>query len=408
MRTFIGLLAMLFFGSSCEKEQNSASQPKVIKLSAEQFSLVDASNRFAFDLVRQVNKSEKSDVNLFISPMSVHMALGMAWNGAAGNTKTEMSQTLYFPSLTDEKLNVAYSNLINELLSADEKVEMKLANSIWYRNTFWVKKNFLDINKNYFKAEVTPLDFANPQAKDIINSWVAQKTNNRIKTIIDNINNDHVMFLINAIYFKGSWQNGFKTSETQNSTFYLMGGSTRQVMTMQNKSNYSLAVRPGYQVIELLYGRGNFSMLVFLPDQGKTPDQVIESLTSEQWNSIATELAAPREIHLRFPRFGFSFEKQLKDMLMAMGMKDAFNELKANFSNITDQQIFVSAVKHKSFVEVNEEGTEAAAATSVDFSVTSMPLQTNFYVNRPFVFALKEKSTNALLFIGKVMDPSLQ
>ncbi|MDP2422910.1 MAG: serpin family protein [Bacteroidales bacterium] len=407
MKRHIVFILSIVFATSCNKSEEVNPEPKVLKLTPVQEQLIDGGNRFGFDLLRQIDQAETPAKNLFISPLSVHLALGMAWNGAAGNTRHEMAQTMYFPQLSDEQINVSYKNLIYELLNADNKVEMGIANSIWYRNTFTVKKNFLDLNREYFDAEVQALDFNNPQSKNTINAWVANKTRNRIKEIVDAINHDHVMFVINAIYFKGIWKMEFKKSETRNRPFYLANGTDKQAMTMHTTASFAVASRPDYQVIELPYGRGNFSMLIFLPNNGVSPSQIINNLSVEEWNALAGELKNKVEVELQLPRFGFSYEQELKQPLLNMGIKDAFSEWVANFSGITDQQIFVSRVRHKTFVEVNEEGTEAAAVTSVEFSFTSMPPPPlAFHVNRPFVFALKEKYTNSLMFIGKVMDPS--
>ncbi len=409
MKRIFFLILLVVASVSCNKsEEVNDTEPKVLKLSPTQIQIVDGGNQFGFNLLKEINRTESPSKNLFISPLSIHLALGMTWNGASGNTRSEMAQAMRFPSLSDEQINAAYKDLIYQLLNADNKVEMGIANSIWYRNTFSVKKPFLDLNKEYFDAEVQALDFNNPQSKNIINSWVANKTRNRIKEIVEAITQDHVMFLINAIYFKGIWQNGFKQSDTRNRPFYLADGSQKQVMTMQTKAKFAVVTRPTFKVIALPYGRSNFSMLVFLPNTAVKPGEVIEGLGAEQWNSITAELSQKTDVDLQLPRFGFSYDKELNEPLQSLGIKDAFKEYEARFSNISDQQIYVTKVKHKTFVEVNEEGTEAAAATSVEVGVTSIPQPPlTFYVNRPFVFALKEKYTNSLMFIGKVMDPSL-
>lgn len=399
------LLPIILLMASCSKSEEPQLTPKEIKLSVEQVQIVDGGNRFGFDLFREVVNRELPADNVFISPLSVHMALGMAWNGAAGETRNQMTETMYFPHVSDPLINEGYKRLITDLLTVDEKVTMEIANSIWYRKGFSVKESFLAANRDYFNAEVSSLDFSDPKAKDIINDWVAEKTHDKIDKIVEEIEGDHVMFLINAIYFKGMWETEFKADNTRNRAFSLAGGSQKEVMTMEMNSNYAYAQREGYRVLELPYGRGNFSMLVMLPEPGSNVDELIEGMDIEEWNSLAQELSYRSEVSLRLPRFGFSFETELKAPLMSLGIEEAFMPGPADFSGITDEDIYISRVRHKSFVEVNEEGTEAAAVTSIEFRETSVSIPVEFHVDRPFVFALKEKYTNSLMFIGKVMDP---
>lgn len=398
-------LALMFSFISCGKSEEVKLQPKEIKLSVEQVQIVDGGNRFGFDLFREILSRENPADNVFISPLSVHMALAMAWNGAAGPTRDQMTEAMYFPHVADPKINESFQRLMTDLLSVDEKVKMEIANSVWYREGFQVKDSFLGVNRDYFNAEVSELDFADPKSKDIINNWVAGKTHHKIKQIVDEITSTHVMFLINAIYFKGMWEKQFEPKDTRNRTFSLAGGAQKEVMTMQMSSMFAYTEREGYRVIELPYGRGNFSMLVFLPVEGSDVNALLENLDIEEWNALPSEMSYQPEIDLRLPCFGFSFETELKAPLMSLGINDAFIGGLADFSGITDQEIFISRARHKAFVEVNEEGTEAAAVTSIEFRETSIREPLRFYVDRPFVFALKEKFTNSMLFIGKVMDP---
>lgn len=395
------LLSLTFCGTS----QDEKPQPKEIRLTSEQSQIIDGANRFGFDLFQEVEGLTKQNENVFISPMSVHMALAMAWNGAAGNTRTQMAEAMYFPQLSDPKINEAYKRLLDDLLAVDDKVTIEIANSIWYRNTFNVKKNFLALNRDYFNARVSSLDFNDPASKEIINNWVAEKTRDKISQIVDEIEGDHVMFLINAIYFKGMWETEFKVENTHNRPFILADGSKKEVMTMEMNANFGYSERNGYRVVELPYGRGNFSMLVFLPDNEQDVNGLIKKLDIKEWNTLSNEMQYRSEIDLRLPRFGFSFEAELKKPLSNLGIREAFMAGPADFSGISDEEIYISRVRHKSFVEVNEEGTEAAAVTSVEFRETSISMPVQFHVDQPFLFALKEKNTNSLMFIGKVMDP---
>lgn len=390
--------------TSCEKEETKIGA-KEIKLSSEQMQLVEGINRFGFDLIKEISDSETPGDNIFISPLSVHFALSMTWNGSAGNTREQMKETLYLPDLDANSINKSFNDLISELLSADKKVETSIANSIWYRDDFEVKQSFLDINKEGFDAQIEPLDFSDAAAKNVINEWVANRTNNRIENIIDEITPLHVMFLINAIYFNGIWSYEFDKENTHDRTFYLYDGQEKLVPTMELTEEFAYASREDYQVLEIPYGHGNFSMLVFLPDEGVSPETLIQYISVEEWNEINSLLDSPVKKSLRLPRFNYTYDLNLNNTLTRLGMVDAFNNNNADFAGIMEEQIFISEVKHKAFVDVNEEGTEAAAATSVGISFTSIPANPEFHVNRPFVFALKEKYTNSLLFIGKVMEP---
>ena len=405
------ILAMIFIPLlSCDKKDDVRVGPVEIKLSQEQIELIDGSNRFGFDLFREVLSEEDEAENVFISPLSVHLALSMTWNGAAGSTRDQMMEMLHYPGYDDKTINASIRKLIKDLLSVDQKVETGIANSIWYRDTWTIEQDFLDVNKEYFDAQVRPLDFNNPESRDIINAWVAEMTNGRIDEIVDRIDPDHLMFLINAIYFKGIWTKEFVPENTKERPFYISPGDGKEVMTMETEGEFGYAVMDGYRVAELPYGQGNYSMLLFLPDQDVGVDGMIEKLDTEEWNSLPAALDNKHKLNLRLPRFTFEYDNDLDDALKRLGMTDAFNG-KANLSKIAGPPglLYISRVRHKSFVEVNEEGTEAAAVTSVEIRFTSYdpdaPQITMFHVDRPFVFAIKEKYTNSLIFIGRVMEP---
>lgn len=409
MTTFLFLILLPLMAMSCGEKDDEKLGPKEIKLTAEQLELIEGSNSFGLDLFRKVVSGEDASENVFISPLSVHLALSMTWNGAGGNTREQMMGTLNYPGFDDETINSSIKKLISDLLSVDEKVETGIANSIWYRDGFSVEQDFLEINSKYFDAEVSSLNFDNPASRDIINAWVAGETNNRINEIIDRIDPDHIMFLINAIYFKGIWKTEFVKENTKNRPFYLSGGQTGEVMTMETEGAFGYAERDGYRVAELPYGRGNYSMLVFLPDEETGVKGMSDKLVAEEWSLLPDLLDNKFDLNLRLPRFTFEYDTDLDSSLMSLGMTDAFDG-RADFTGINRRGgLYISRVRHKSFVEVNEEGTEAAAVTSVEIREVSYnpdePQVVFFHVNRPFVIAIKEKFTNSLIFIGRVMDP---
>ncbi len=254
---------------------------------------------------------------------------------------------------------------------------------------------------------MSALDFANPASKDIINNWVDEKTNQKIDKIVDNISSDDRMFLINAIYFKGAWKAEFDKNDTEDKTFYLSDGSTKSVATMKIENDFAVYFEQNYSAIELPYGQGNYSMVVLLPNDDSSLPELINQLNSAEWNNLMLSIGEPSGWNLELPKFKFEYENELNNELADLGLGIAFSDL-ADFTGINkDGNLAISRVKHKTFIEVNEEGTEAAAVTSVTMGVTSAgPGMNDFAIDHPFLFAIKEKYTNAILFLGTVSDPS--
>ena len=240
---------------------------------------------------------------------------------------------------------------------------------------------------------------------ETINGWVADKTNDKIETILDRIDPDHVMFLLNAIYFKGIWQKKFDKKETEKLPFYLENGESIQTETMQRPDTLPYMSNDLFSAIELSYGIGNYNMYVFLPRNGRTLQDIVDNLNAENW-AVWLETFEPTErVDIRFPRFKYEYEIKLNDVLTEMGMGIAFTGA-ADFTGINrNGGLFIDYVKHKSFIEVNEEGTEAAAVTIVAIRETAYVEEVPFHVNRPFLYAITEKSTGAVLFMGTVKNP---
>lgn len=396
--------------TSCQKEQVNA-EPKEIRLSQDQQILLAESNGFAFELFRNVSAKAGDNENVFVSPLSVSLALAMAYNGAGGTTLEAMHQAMQLPDLPVEKINEAYHQLIEDLASVDPQVVMNIANSIWYREGFSVVPAFIQTNQTYYDAEIRELDFADPKASDIINNWVAIKTKQLIKKIIDSISDETVMYVINAIYFKGEWKYSFDLKESGPGQFNLAGGGTKSVRMMRQNARLNHYSNESFSVVELPYGRGNYSMLVVLPAQGKDIGQVMQNFNNDTWQLITSDQMMPRMVDLKLPALKFAFEQKLKDALTVMGMELAFTPGQADFSGINPAaDLFINEVIHKAFVEVNEEGTEAAAVTAVEFAVTSVGPDTPvaFYADRPFLFFIKEKYTNTVIFAGKIMEPVIE
>ncbi len=405
----IFLLPLLMI--SCAKEkavQTNNTQLKPITLSTEQQALVQANNRFAFALFNKSANEETKD-NLIISPFSVSMALSMTLNGAAGTTKTGMENTLGFAGDQASLINDYNKTLSEQLQRVDNKVTFNIANSIWYKNSFTALPDFISTNKNYYQAEVTSLDFSSPSAVNTINSWVDAKTNHAIPTIIESISDENVMYLIDALYFKGSWRNKFDESKTTDETFHKEDLSTVKYKMMSQKSTFKYFSDNNLSSIELPYGQGNFIMTLLLPATGKTTTDLSGAFNAANWKKWNDAMTST-EVQINMPRFKMAYKKDLKDLLSTMGMADAFNADVADFTRITAARgLCIGEVKHKTMVEVNEEGTVAAAVTSIGMITTTSPLQPQaiiININKPFMFVISEKSTGAILFTGRIMDPT--
>ncbi len=404
------LLGVLF--TSCTENKD---QPVVISevpsLSATDREVVKSANNFSFDLFSEINK-QNEDANVFISPFSVSTALSMTLNGANGNTADEIKTTIGLDKLSNQEINESYKLLVNYLLTADSKVAINVANSNWYSDQNSIKEEFKQILLDYYAAEVNPADFGDPATVDLINEWIEGKTNDKIKDMLDVIPADAVMYLINAIYFKADWTYQFDKNETKDAEFYLSDGSSRMVPTMYcEAATVGTSANENYSLIDIPYGNERFSFTVVMSNE-ETKD--INEMASEFSNEILETMIADtlhRTRELYMPKMKVEFKQELKDQLMTMGMPQAFSESDADFTNLFDDltRLYISRVIHQSFLEVNEEGSEAAAATIVEIVRESAgpdsPIKLK--IDRPFLFFIREQHTNTILFSGKMMDPSL-
>ena len=417
---YAGLLALLV-AAGCKSDNNEPiPEPKptptpgttvdttrhitpVVPVELKKAEKVARDNAFTFDLLRAVRK-HSTDANVFISPLSVSMALNMTLNGAVGATADEMRTALRESGYSTADIN-AYSRELREaLLRADPKTTIGIANSIWYRQGATVKAPFIEANRTYYDAEVQALDFSSPTATATINGWCARKTNNKIKEIVKQVDPTTFMYLINAVYFKGTWTTRFEKKNTRNMIFHRADGSTQTVQMMNLMDTFRCASGDVCDYLEMDYGNHAFSMVIMLPKDGKTTRDAMAALDGQTW-AKAMESLAEAYVIVKLPRFKAECEYPMHEHILPdMGMKLPFNSELADLSGIADigafGRLFISSVIHKTFVQVDEEGTEAAAVTSID--IVGSNESSFFIVDRPFLFAIREKSTGAILFIGEI------
>ncbi|QLH54802.1 MAG: hypothetical protein CH6_4141 [Candidatus Kapaibacterium sp.] len=387
---------------SCTNNSNDVEIP-FKPLTESEKSVVSGISDFAFTLFKKVN-SANIDKNVFISPFSVSLALSMTWNGANGKTFEDMRTTLGFQSLSVLEVNQAFKNIFPTLCSLDKNVEFKIANSVWCRKGIIFEPDFLDALVNYYNAYAETLDFSSPNAKEVINKWVEENTKGKIQEIIKSIPNYAVMYIINALYFKGKWKYQFDKSKTTDGDFLVNEEHYVRTKFMVQSGKYECFFDKEFNAIRLPYGKGDYAMVVLLPNTDIPIDDFISNLDRNKWENCVNNLKETEEVTLYIPRFKSEFEVNLNQILKSMGMEIAFSDF-ADFSKLCKTvPCQITDVVHKTYIEVNEEGTEAAAATSVEIGYTSS--KPSFYLTRPFVYVIYERNTGAILFLGKLLNPT--
>lgn len=373
-------------------------------LSSAERELIDASNNFSFALWSKVSASQRNQ-NVFISPLSASFALGMTLNGAANQSFDQMRTALQVDGVSQQDINAAYKTLIVLLTSLDPSVTMRIANSIWYRQGFPVNQSFLDATQAYFGAEVQGLNFADASASlATINGWVSQKTNGKIPKVLDGIDPASMMFLINALYFNGSWREKFDAAQTTDNVFTSAPGVTQPMRLMHRHARMKYLETPSFQAVDLPYGNGAFAMTVLLPKPGIDVESLSAGLSETGWGSLTSSFQSV-ELDLALPKFRLEYGRTMNDDLKALGMIAPFTPDVADFTRMSPQghQLYISFVKQNTFVNVDEEGTEAAAVTVTGIQATSLPLSSVMRVDRPFLFVIRERLSGTVLFMGKVV-----
>jgi serine protease inhibitor len=384
--------------------QDQTKRPPVTELDRR---LASADTAFGVKLFKLV--AADTEKNVLISPASVGLCLAMAYNGAQGETKEAMSRALETQAISLDDLNRAYATLRGELENPAPKVQLQIANSLWARRGVGFNQSFIQRNQKSFGAEVSVLDFDSPSAPATINSWVNEKTKGKINQIVDRIDAQTLLFLINAIYFKGAWTKEFDKSKTKDEDFHSSPGQSKRVPMMSQSGEYNYVEGESFQAVSLPYSDRRVSMYIFLPKGESTLADLVAGLTADKWNAWMAQFQSNNgEISL--PRFKIQYEITLNEALKSMGMGIAFDAGRADFSGMfqSGQNGFISQVKHKTFAEVNEEGTEAAAVTSAQMRATSMRVQKKPFkmvVDHPFLWAIRDNQTGTILFIGAETNP---
>ncbi len=362
--------------------------------------VLDASNAYSFALWRTINGSSR-DSNVFVSPLSASFALGMTMNGANGQTYDEMRSALQFGDASLASIDTGYRSLIALLTSIDPSTTMQIANAIFYRNDFPFNQSFLTDASAYFDAEVKAQDFGNTQATlAAVNGWASAKTHDRIPKILNAVDPSTVMYLLNAIYFKGIWRDQFEVAQTRDAPFHAVSGD-QPARLMHREGAMDYAETNAFQAVDLPYGDSAFTMTVLLPKAGSSVESVAASLTPDTWRSLAASFH-PRDVELFLPKVTLSWKRGLIPDMQALGMRAAFGD--ADFTRMSPRgrDLVISLLQQNTFVDVDEEGTEAAAVTIVGVALTSAPVATPVRVDRPFVFMIRERLSGTVLFMGKI------
>lgn len=409
MKHTITILGMLFFAiilNSCEQQPGDDYIPSIdFREDKKAVALISSDNSFALDLFREVYQSEEND-NYMISPLSVAIALGMTYNGADGETKTAFEETLRLTGLDRHEINRIHGELIRHLMKVDPKVTMEIANSIWVNHFYTLLEAFADTTIYYYDAELSSLDFADPGSVDVINNWVSDKTHDKIKEVLDQIPGGTVMYLINALYFYGTWKYEFDEKDNLPLNFRFEDGGERQVQAMQMEADLEYYVDEKFRMAELPYGNDKYSMMIMVPNEGNGTADIKNEMSFENWMSWMQNLHSTT-MKIQLPKFNFEYKTLLNQVLSDMGLGVAFRS-GAEFPLLVEesQDLHISRVIHKTFVDVNEKGTEAAAVTVVEIRESSaIDTPMLFSVDKPFLFVIREKTSKAIVFMGKVGNP---
>ena len=407
------MISLLVFVAGCSTGSNpktTNSTPPIsndVKFGKGDYKkITTANNELGFELLSVAEEDDNN--NVFISPASLFMALSMVYNGTDGKTKEEIAKTLHIEGMEADELNQANASWLTKLMKENDQIQLNIANSVWLNEVLHFQDDFAKNNSDYFNAQIQEIDIADSDSVKRINDWVKKSTDQKIDGIVKApLDPDLVTLLINAIYFKGDWTHEFNKDLTNDQAFHLLDGSTKDVPLMSLNEKLAYMENEHFQAVELPYGEGEMSMKVFLPKEDSSLEEFKKLLTNENWVNWSKEFNA-RQGNVLLPKFRLEYETQLNDALKKLGMGSAFSD-SADFSKMIkeDHPLKISKVKQKTFIEVNEVGTEAAAVTSVEVVTESASVDDSFFmeVNRPFFFTITDDETDTILFMGSISNP---
>lgn len=395
------IIALLFSGCGTEENKNE----DLLKATPEAASFNAENNRFGLEMFKQLNKRKTSEQNIVVSPVSAAMASGMTFNGTAGETRQELARVLGWNNLSEEDINQYHRRLIHYYNNQTEDISLNIANAIWHSSTVDVFPDFLRTNKEYFSAFHD--SFENPSFVREVNQWAQQATDGNIDKIMESSSPEALLYIINATYFRGDWKHEFNASKTTDTYFYLEDGTRKRTQMMWQKADLNYYRNGSFQMVELPYENESFSMYILLPDSTMSLNRLISNIDFEAWEHHKSQLSRKRNINFGMPRFRCEYSVGMKELMEGMGVKNLFEDGLADLSGISEQPLSISQVMHKAAIDVDEKGTEATATTSLARSFTTLVDDNpfNLVVNRPFVFAIEEKQSGSLLFMGKISNP---
>lgn len=390
---------------SCDKVNLNKQQREDIILTKSQQNIVRQSNNFSINVLREMFLLQGNN-NICVSPLSASIAISAISCGAQGNTLDQIQSVLGFSNISSEEMNDYFKYIIPQLQKVDKSIDFLSANAVWTNNGFDVYPEFVSKLDKYYSSKVSSLDFSSDDAVKTINKWCKEKTKGLIPKIIEGIDPNSKLMLANALYFKGEWQKKFNKKDGVKETFYNSDGSIQGDVAYM--CNSTLPIRYGEseetRVAAIPYGNGAYEMVIVLPNIRNgflSAEKLLTSLDGDQWEKWMSSLGAGREaFDVKLPSFKVEYDSEdyMKEALIKLGMIDAFNADAANFSGISNESLYISLLKQKTFIDVNEEGTEAAAVTVI--GMKNGVDGDAFHVNRPFIYAIREVSTGATLFIG--------
>lgn len=389
--------------TSCSEDEpvapNIKYNPGTVKLTAAQQAQVENSNEFAWKFFKEVSKGEQQDV--FVSPLSVTYALGMLSNGAVGDTQKEILEGLEFHSGKVDDVNSLCHQLMIESPKLDKSTQLSMANAVVANKKIQLQPTFQSVVKKQYDALVASKDFGSPATLSFINQWASDHTQGMVPKILERINPDGVSYLLNALYFKGIWYRQFDKKHTKKEAFTKADGTKSQVQMMHQKEQFLIGENEMYQTVVLPYGNGSYEMIVVLPREGKKLSDVLVAMNGKQWKDNLKNTYSS-EVDLKLPRFTSVYNRELNDVLKLLGMNAMFDPSKANLTKMSAVSSFVSMVLQKAKIEVDEEGSKAAAVMVVETLTTAAPPSKPimFHANRPFMYAIAEHSTGTIFFMG--------